>query len=238
MDTTVNTVETPEHSQIVINGVEYTPEDAQSLVELGNKTRELEKSWNSPIDSLASAYGKSQSELTQLRKERETFQQQIKSFESKQQQGTDTNQDLAQAREAARKLGLTLNEDLEKSGYVKKEDLDSYFDTKQQQQQAVQKVLSEADRLEKEIDGSDGRPKFNKRAVLAYASTYKFEDLTKAYEDMHDGLKEWKQAQIAANQKPGLKTLKVSGGKKEPDEVRPTGDNYKDMLKEIGRAHV
>ena len=88
MDTTDPVTE--EHSQIVINGVEYAPEDAQSLIELGNKTRELEKNWNSPIDSLASAYGKSQAELTELRKQQTTYQEQIKSFESKQQAGTDT----------------------------------------------------------------------------------------------------------------------------------------------------
>lgn len=222
----------PEHSQITINGVDYAPEDLQSSIELANKTRELEKTWNTPFDSLASAYGKSQTELTALRKEKETWQSQVNNFERKQEQGTDTEADLVQAKEAARKLGITLNEDLEKSGYVKKDDIEKIIEEREAKAKAIQSVLDEASKLEKEIDGSDGRPKFNKKAVLAYAQAYKFDDLQKAYEDMHDGLKEWKQAQVDSKKNPSLKTFKPSGVKKEPSDPKVTSDNARDLLRE------
>jgi hypothetical protein len=230
MDEPIVTEEAP--SQININGTDYSPEDAQALIELGNKTRELEKSWNSPIDSLASAYGKSQAEVTELRKAKETYEQQINEFKSKQNLGTDTAADEAKAKEAARKLGIVLSEDLDKNGYVKKDDLDKYLSEREQKSNAVKAVLEEADKLERDINGEDGRPKFNKKMVLAWAQAYGKSDLMEAYKDMHgDTLKEWEKSQIEAKKTPSLKTFKPSS-KKEPGDVKVGEDNVKDLLKE------
>lgn len=212
-------------SNVVINGVEYSPEDAQSLIELGSKTRDLEQKWNTPVDKVWPEFGRLSQEKTQWETEKQKLEEQLQSFQSKQQQGVETPADIVQAREAARKLGIVLDEDLSKSGYIKKEELDQYLSQKQQEQDAVQKVLADADKLAKEIDGSDGRPKFNKKAVIAYANAYGHTDLMQAYEEMNEEqLKPWKEAQFAKNKSAGLKTLKPSGGKREPDEARPKND--------------
>jgi hypothetical protein len=168
-----------------------------------------------------------------MQSELETARQQLTQFQTKKDAGTETQADVAQAKEAARKLGLTLNEDLEKSGYIKKDELDSYLEEREKQRDAVKSILSTAEKLEKEIDGTDGRPKFNKKVVLAYAQAYGIGDLQKAYEDMHaDSIKSWQDAKIAAEKKPGLKTLQSISGNKEPKSVFVTDDNVNNLLKE------
>lgn len=220
------------HSNIVINGQEYSPEDAQTLIDLGNKTREYEQKWNTPLDKVWPAYGESTTKLKQVESELEQARNQLTEIQSKQEKGIETPTDIKQAQEAARKLGIILNEDLEQSGYIKKDDLPKYFQEYQSKQDAVNKILSEAEGLEKEINGSDGRPKFNKKAVLAYAQAYNKDSLMDAYEEMHDeSVKAWKQAQIDQKRTPGLKTFNP-GGKKEPSDVKVNDDNVKDLLRE------
>lgn len=220
-------------SNIVINGVEYAPEDAQSLIELGNKTRDLEKQWNTPVDKVWPEYGKATTTLKQREAELQQARSELESFKAKQNAGTDTEVDFDKAKEALRKLNVLIKDDFDKEGYIKKADLDSYLEERDSKKEAVRKVLDEAGKLESEIDGKDGRPKFNKKAVLAYAQAYGHSDLMKAYEELNaDTLGPWKEAQLAASKKPSLKTLGTGGGKKEPSEVKVTDDNAKDLLRE------
>ena len=219
-------------STISINGIDYTPEEAQSLVELGTKTRDLEKQWDTPVDKVWPEFGKTREELKTIQAERDAVRTELDEFKAKQAKGEETSADIKEARENARKLGLTLNEDLEKSGYIKKEDLPELFKSFAQEQEEVRKLMSNADALEKEIDGTDGRPAFNKKVVLAYANSYNIPDLKEAYEDMHKpALDAWKTAQVEAEKAKGLKTLST-GGKKEPGEVRVNDDNAKGLLHE------
>lgn len=219
-------------SQVIINGQEYDPSEAQSLIDLGNKTREMETKWNTKLDSVWPEYGRSREQLKSYESELQTARQQLQEFQSKRQEGSETGADLTEAKEAARKLGLVLGEDLDKTGYIKKDDLESWYQTKRQQDQAVNAVLAEADKLETDLNGTDGRPKFNKRAVMAYASTYQKANLLEAYEEMHEeSLKPWKEQQIAAQRKSSLKTM-GGNGKKEPVDPKVTRDNFKKVLSE------
>lgn len=220
-------------SKVVIGDQEYSPEEAQSLIDKGRMTSEYEKKWNTSVDKVWPEFGRLSQEKSEWLKERENLTKQVETFNKKQEAGTDTAIDRAKAREAAKKLGFVLDEDLDKSGYVKKEDLDKYLEERDKNKESVQKVLNEADRLEKEINGEDGRPKFVKKLVLAYANTYGFDDLNKAYEDMHkENLDEWKKKQVEAKKNPALKTMKTSGQGKEPKEVRPDDNNFKALLRE------
>ncbi len=218
--------------KVTINGVDYDPAEAQELIETGRHTREMEKKFNTSIDKVWPAYGQSQTTLTEIQKQKEALEKQVEEFKKKQEEGTDTPKDLIKAKEAARALGIPLREDLEKEGYIRKDDLDKYLTERDEQKKQVDKVLAEADKLVTEIDGSDGRPAFNKKAVLAYASTYGFSDLKEAYEDMHtDKIKAWKDAQIEAERAKSLRTM-GGGDKKNPKAPRVTDDNLKEMLNE------
>ncbi len=219
-------------SNIIINGEEYSPEDAQALIETGKKTREAEKNWNTSLDRVWPEYGRLTGERSTWEKEKAELTAKLQQYEAKKEAGTETNVDVQQAKEAARKLGLTLNEDLEKSGYVKKDDLDNYLSERERKNNEVKTVLEEADKYEKEINGEDGRPKFNKKMVLAWANSYGIPDLMTAYKDMHkDVLTEWEQSQVNAKKGASLKTLKPGGAKQVP-EGKVDDNNVKDLLKE------
>lgn len=219
-------------STISINGTDYDPIELQSFIDKGKQTLDLEKQWDTPVDQVWPKYGQTREQLNTLSQEKQALEAKVQQFEAKQNAGTDTATDLREAQAAARKLGIVLNEDLDKGGYIKKDDLPKYFESYSKQQEEVRKVLDKANELETTIDGKDGRPAFNKKVVLAYANAYNIADLEKAYEDMHKPqLDAWKSQQVNAQKPKGLKTL-GTGGAKEPSETKVTDDNKNDLLKE------
>ena len=224
-----------EVQKISINGQDYDPTEAQELIETGRKTREAEQKYNVTFDSIMPAYTKANErakQADQFESELSEAKKTIQEFQSKQEQGTETKGDLDEAREAARKIGLLLNDDA-KNTFLTKDQLDSYLNERDQKQQQVNAILKEANDLESKYDGSDGRPKFNKKVVLAYAQAYGSDSLEKAYQDMHaDALQGWQQEQMNAQKKPGLKTLASQQGNKEPEAKPLTNDTIGDALSE------
>ncbi len=219
-------------SKVTINGQEYDSADAEALIGLGSKTREYEQKWNTSLDKVWPEYGKSQTTLKQLQTENETYKRQLAEFQAKQSAGTETNLDVQKAKEAAKQLGLVFQEDISKN-YITREQALEIARQERESERAVEAVLNTADRLEKEITGEDGRPKFNKKHVLAYANTYGFTDVQAAYEDMYsDVLKGWKDSQLESKKSPGLKTIQTGGTSKQPKDVKITDDNVRDALRE------
>jgi len=101
-------------------------------------------------------------------------------------------QAIEEARTAARKLGIVLNDELTDK-VVTKEDFRKYY----VQERAAEKLLEEADKLETDIDGSDGRPKFNKIEVLEYMQNTGHKKLMDAYEAKYKSqTDEWRANQI------------------------------------------
>ena len=223
--------------KITINGQEeeLAPEEAAELIQAGRQTREYETKYNTKLDKVWPEYGRTTQALKTTQEEKDAALQELQEYKEKVEKSTQTPADTKAAKDAAKDLGMTL-QDLEKEGFIKKTDLESYLEKRDQeretQKRAVDQVLATADQLSKEIDGTDGRPAFHKKAVLAYASTYGFKDLTEAYEDMHkDKIDAWKEEKINAEKARSLNTLKP-GGKKEPVTPRVTDGNFKVVLKE------
>lgn len=217
--------------QFIVNGQEYTPEDAAQYLELGKKYKELEGKLNTSLDKVYPEYTKA----TQRNKELENeLAERTKMLEELQVKNTpQVPADKLEIRRQAREAGLADQDWLSEQGYVKKTDLDEYFNQKQTQQQLVDNILGQAGKLEGEIDGSDGRVPFDQKAVLAYASAYNISDLHDAYDQMNERANaKWKQVQIEKEQRPGLTTLR-GGGKKAPERVKITDDNFKDAWAEL-----
>lgn len=210
---------------ITINGQDFDVNEASELLEVGRQTRELEQKYNTKLDRVWPDYGQKSQRLSQVEAELAQARQELESFKTKKEQGTETPADIKDAKEAARKLGIVLNEDLEKGEFIKKSDLENYLNEREQQARTRQQVLDRAKQLETEIDGTDGRPKFRQKQVIAYAAQFKM-SLEDAYEDMYkDELEAWKKEQIEANKKKGLKTLTSGGGSKEPGRPKINRDN-------------
>lgn len=221
--------------KININGVDYDPADAQSLIEAGSKARDFEKQWNTSLDKVYPDYTRATQEAArakQLEEEARTYKQKIDEYERLQKQA-ETPEENRKALQAARELGLADQEYLRQNGYLTKSELEKILDEKQRQQDSTLNILNQADGLEKEITGEDGRVPFNKKAVLAYASTYQIPDLRKAYEEMNEAVNaRWKEQQIEGSRKIGLTTLKNRGVKDAPEQKQVTKDNFDQVLKE------
>ena len=218
--------------QIIINGQEYTPEDATQYLELGKKYKELESTLNTSLDKVYPEYTKASQRNKELETQLAERNARLEEFEARQKQA-EIPQDMKDVREAARKAGLVDEDYINQAGYVKRSDLDEYFNQKQTQQKLVDNILSKAKSLETDIDGSDGRVPFDSDGVLAYASAYNIDDLEIAYDKMNaKGNAKWKEAQIAAIERPGLTTLR-GAGKKEAEQPKVTDDNFKQMWDEM-----
>lgn len=240
-----------EDQKVVINGIEYDPDEALNLIETGKATREAEERYNTKFDKVWPEYGRSQTELQESQKRLKDLETELEELKSKSQVVPSGNSDgnpsnpsyeglTNEQKKAARSLGVVFQEDLEKNGYLTQDKFQELFQKAQseysQQQEEIRRVLDEADNLEKEINGSDGRPKFRKDLVMPYAAAYNLGDLKEAYQRMYkDDLDTWKSQQVASQKKPSLKTLGSSGAKA-PSEPRVTRDNLNDFIKEALRT--
>src|SRR3990167_5726998 len=100
MDTNEGTIAP---SNIVINGQEYTPDEAQDFIDTGRKTREYEQKWNVKLESVWPEYGKTRESLESLETERDMARSELNEFKAKQQAQVETPADVQAAKEAARK---------------------------------------------------------------------------------------------------------------------------------------
>ena len=226
--------------KVIINGQEeeLSPADAANLITKARSVDELEKKYNTSFDKVWPDYNRSHQNELELTKQLEDAKKQLEEFSSKKEEGIETPKDVEDARKAARELGIPFRDDLEKEGYVRKDDVERLFEEREANKRATDQILAEASKLETSIDGSDGRPEFNKRAVLAYASSYRREDgepfanLTEAYEDMNrTKIDAWKTAQVEAEKAKSLRTLGKTA-RKEPTQPRVTNDNLGAMINE------
>lgn len=221
---------TPE--TLKIGDAEYTPDEAQELIGLAKKTRELEAKYNTKFDSVWPEYGRLSQEHKQTMTQLEQAQQEIAKYKQA-NPGETVPEDLKAQLDQARKLNFVFKDDLQKEGYLKKDELDKWYQERRANEKAVEAIQSKADELSKELNGEDGRPRFNKKQVLAYAASYGIQDLKAAYEDMwSDELKSWGEKQVKTVQKPGMKTITAQKGTKAPNEGKTTALNLRDRIAE------
>lgn len=227
-----------DNQTISINGVDYSLDEAQNLIETGKATLEAEQKYNTKFDKVWPEYNRSQTELQKARAELEETRKRLEQSQPARNDGNSsmpTGDGLtAEQKEAARRLGVVFKDDL--NNVITEDKFNDLFEKAQSsyqaQQEGIRQVLNQAEKLENTINGSDGRPRFRKDIVMPYAASYGIGDLEEAYNRMYaDDLESWKQAQVEASKKPSLRTLR-SGGAKTPPEIKVTRDNLRDLLSE------
>lgn len=230
--------EAPE--QIIINGQEYSPEDAQQLIELGSRARKIESDLNTSLDKVYPEYTKTSQRVKGLEAELEEARKakdELAAFKKEQEDRkikADTPEDVDAIRGNAKKYGILTEDAIKEKGYMTKTEVEEFYSQQENKQRLINQVNQEAEQLTKEIDGKDGRTRFNKKATMAYAATYGFNTLREAYEDMNqDSNADWKERQLAKAERPGLTTLKGGTKTKEPVKPKVTDDNFKQMWDEL-----
>lgn len=211
------TVETEE--TVKLGEKEYTQEELQRLVGLGEQAYELESKWDTKIDRLMPEYSKSREELKSLKEQKDLEARQR--LEEKQAAGEGLTEDerIRMAKEEARKLGL-----------VTVDDFDSYY----QQRRAGEKLLEQVD-SHVESMAKEGKPKTSTADLLQYMADTGVKDPKIAYKLMFEPeLKRLEQEELSSLKPAGLYTQSSStAGAKQPQPVAITKDNLGDLLTEV-----
>lgn len=198
---------------------EYSQEDLESLVGLGKMAREAEEKYNTPMDRVYPEYTKSRQELKELKSQIET-----------QVQTGDMSPDQArEALKAAEGIGLVTKDNI---GNLIGDHVRQIY----AEQRAADNLLDNTDKLASEIDGSDGRPKFDQKAILEYMRDTGITDPTKAYKIKYEReIDTWKEQQLKGSGSR-VQTLDSStAGSKSPAPVAITNDNIDELMREALR---
>lgn len=150
----------------------------------------------------------------------------IASLEGKNQPAMQNLSPVQQAQIQAAK------EQLKALGFVTVEDQQKILKEREEDLELKQEILS----LQMKFDGSDGRPKFDKDKVLAFALERKVGDLESAYKLLNEKkLTDWHIRQVAGKAR-GIKTETSTGtgqttaGTTDQDLVKAAGSGDKDAL--------
>lgn len=214
-------------STLKIGEKEYTQDELESMVSKAQQVDEMESKYNTKFDRVWPEYGKSQSRLRELETELETLRTQA----TKPQEPSEySEEDIQKAREQAKRIGIVTEDQF--SDHLSKQFRQYY-----EQERSAERIIEQGQRLEGELDGSDGRPKFVLSDVLEYMrdnqlpATY---GLDRAYRDKFEGqLDSWKIEQFKKQKAEPFVTQEPRGaGGRQPDPIKPTESNIYDLVKE------
>jgi len=214
------TPEVPVEEKIKLGDKEYTQSELQDLVGIGEKTREIETNLNTKIDRVYPEYTKA----TQKNRE---YEAKIKDYETKTATPQLDEESIRQAKEAAKKIGIVTDDGI--AEFVSKNFRQMYM-----QERAAEKLLDDCRDFEKDMDGTDGRPKFKTEEILQYMQETGIRNPEKAYKDKYEKeVDSWKEGKLGQARKSGMVTETGStAGGKEPTKVRVTRDNLDQLIKE------
>lgn len=215
-------------SKIKIGDVEYTMDELSGLVADGQFKREIETKQNTKIDRVLPEYTKLTQDQKAWQAERDDYIRLKAQQENANKQPEQfTPEQIAEARKQARELGLFTKEDVEQ--YVNENFPKFYV-----QQRTADRTLEKMEKLSTEIDGSDGRPKFDIDEMLDYRQKTGISDPLQAYKVKYESeLDAWKEKQLTNGKRQGLRTETTStAGGKTPPEVRPNRENLGKLMRE------
>ena len=206
--------------KIKVGEKEYTQDELADLVGMGEKTREIESSMNTKIDRVFPEYTKA----TQRNKE---YEAKIKEYEAKSASPQLDAESIRQAKEAAKKIGIVTDDGI--AEFVQQNFRQMYL-----QERQAEKLLDDCKDLEKEMDGTNGQPKFKTQEVLQWMADNGGKNPRQAYKMIYEKqIDEWKQGKLAEAKKPGMFTeTDTQAGGKEPKRVPVTRDNIDQLMRE------
>lgn len=194
-----------------IGGSKYTPDQARELIEAGTSYRELKGKYpDVDFGGMVPAFTQQRQILSDSARLQAYY---AEKFGQQQPQGQQLDLNRPEVREAAEFLGQWARS----QGYMTREEYD-----REQQQKAFESGL---DALEKEIDGKDGRPKFDRVKVLQYMQKNPVYDPAVAYEALNSAaLREWFAAKKLGNKPKGVRS--ETGGAGIPIVTKGKGPKF------------
>lgn len=226
--TTPDESQEQEENTFTVGDDTYTQEELQALVEKGRFAQEVEEKQNTKLDRVFPEYTKTSQELKKAKEELEQLRAQAEQSQTQQTGDMDESQ-IKQAQEAARKIGLVTMQDFED---LMSKSFSKYYAS----EKSVDQRMQEGRELEKQIDGSDGRPKFDMQDMAEWMSENNYGNLS--FEDAYtlrykQNLNKWQEDQIQSSKRGGMETMTGStAGSKQPANVKVTRDNLESLIDE------
>lgn len=188
--------------KLVIGGVEMSPDEAKELVESGKTMKELRTQYpDIDFNEMPKAFTQTRQELAELKKPK-VEPKSVDAEDEKRRKEIDSFFDDPYVQEKLEKKQAAKEQAL-------REDLE------------FQKVIES---LESELDGSDGRPKFDKVAVLKHGQEHRIFNPKTAYKDLHESaLEEWAIKNALDKRRPTTFSERKGGTSgRQPDVKTPT----------------
>lgn len=200
--------------QFQVGDKEYSLEELQTLIDKGSYALDMEKEFNTDFKNAWSAYGKSQNRIKEMETELDKYKTQAPVAESKPE--------------------INLDEEFSKRGILSREEADKLVEEKLATKERTNQIVSQFKKLEGDLTGEDGRPKFESEKVLEYMQQNPgLLDPEKAYNMMYlDEISTWKAEQLS--KKPGFAPTNTSNtaANKQPQPVSYNRDNVDAALRE------
>ena len=213
--------ETP--TKIKIGEKEYDQDELRELVNIGEIGREADKKYGTKIDGIWPKFTKVINEEKKLRDELKAIKKE--KVEEKVSAGEQLSPEerRQQIQAEARNYGL-----------VTDSFLNQWFEKKATEREMAKDLLTDCRRLEKKIDGKDGKPAFQTKDILAYMGQSGVKNAEDAYDLKYKSeLNIWRENQYSKRKPSGLRTEQTStAGTKEPPRVKITKDNLEAAVKE------
>lgn len=212
---------------ITLGDSTYTQEELNALVSLGKIAQESETRFNTKIDRVWPEFTKSKNELKMV-------QQELADIKARQGQSLPAVDDIdetskAEAIKAAKRLGLLTKEDIEELGLMTRDKFDSQLSEREQANELLKDMRSYA----KDVDGSDGRPKFEVEDMLQYMQDTGIRDFKAAYKVRYDEqLDSWKTGKRNSVKREAMPTSRPSEGNKLPSPVRVDRTNFQELMRQ------
>lgn len=214
---------TPGEDVIKVGDKVFSQGELNNLISLGAKAQELEKN-HGAIEKFVSEWGRKNDELGKLREELE----EVKKSASAPKPAVST-----EFTEEQRVLAQKQIADIMGGQPVTDKQLDTWFEAKYTQRKSAEKLLDELSELEGQIDGTDGRPKFDSKEILDFMATNGTKKPMIAYKELHgDKLDEWSQKELLKAKPKGFYTEERASAIKQPPAVKITKDNLNQMVRE------
>lgn len=212
--------EAPEPQPITIGEKQYTQDDLTKLVGLGERAAEIEKNYGS-FDKFVSESGRRADEIGKYKKQLQEIELQKQAEEEARKSAppTLTPEQIEQAR---RQLTELLGgEPITQANFTK-----MYVNMRQ-----GEKLIEECDDLAGEINGQDGRPKFDRDEIITYMAETGIKKPLLAYKDKYENeIKQWEAGQLAKESKK-MATMEPAGVA-EVRQPKTTKDNLAQMISE------
>ena len=214
---------TQEPSTIKLGDKEYSQQDLERLVGLGQTAAELEDKWNTKIDRLYPEYTQSRQKLSEYEKREQTRQLQEQQQRYQQPNYQPSQEELRQqALAEADRLGLIHQGNI--SQYVM-----NYMQANQ--------LISDADAIASEAE-SEGKPRTTAADIISYMDENGIRNPETAYKLMYEReLDEWKERQLDSVRPKAMYTETSSNaGSKMPQEKSLKGVKESELVELVGEA--